>query len=291
MGMDPNQYPGGYPPAGGYPPQAGGGYPPSGGYPPPGDYPPPSGYPPPGGQYPPPPPGSGYPPPPGYGAPVGSYGGPPPVPAGFGHIFQKWINVTTKPGAQSFATELPTANWGDVWIGLILLGVVSAITGYVGAVVFNNTFASYFATLPADQQATMNQFFRGNSAGLSFGSIIFVPLGFFIGMGIYFIVAKIFGGSGTFLQQSYAFSLFYIPIQLVGSIVGLVPILGGLVSFVLGIYSIVLAVFAVAASHRLTTGKSVAVVLLPAVIVFLLLCGLVVLIVALVLGASRNLTT
>jgi len=239
----------------------------------------------------PPPPGSGYPPPPGYGAPVGVYGGPPPVPAGFGHIFQKWINVTTKPGAQSFATELPTANWGDIWIGLIVLGVVSAITGYIGAVALHTGLASYFATLPADQRAAMQQLFQGGAAGLSFGNIIGVPIGFFIGMGILFLIAKMFGGSGTFLQQAYAFSLFYVPIQLVSSIVGLVPILGSLVAFVLGIYSIVLAVFAVSASHRLSTGKSVAVVLLPAAIVFLLVCGLVFALVALVIGASQHLTT
>src|SRR5690348_12191664 len=217
MGMDPNQpqNPEGFSPPNDYPPPGGAGYPPpSGGYPPPGG----TGYPPPGGY--PPPPGSGYPPPPGYGAPVGTYGGPPPVPAGFGHIFQKWINVTTKPGAQSFATELPTANWADVWIGLLVLGVVSAITGFIGATIFHSSLASYFSTLPADQRATMDQFFNNSSAGLSFGSIIGVPLGFFIGMGIYFVVAKIFGGSGTFLQQAYAFSLFYVPVQLVSAIVG-----------------------------------------------------------------------
>ena len=269
MGMDPNQNQGEYPP-------------PPGSYPPPGNYPPPGGYGPPGG---------GYPPPPGYGAPMGNFGGSPPVPAGIGNIFQKWINVTTKPGAQSFANELPTANWGDVWITVLVLGVVTAIAGYIRSLYLRGTLASYFATLPADQRAAMNRFLTNSSSGLSWGAIVSVPVGFFIGMGILFLVAKMFGGSGSFLQQAYAFSLFYVPIQLVSAIVGLVPILGGLVSFVLGIYSIVLAVFAVSASQRLSTGKSVAVVLLPAVVVLLLFCGLIFLIIALIVGATHGITS
>ena len=118
MGMGPNQGPGGpgYPlPPGGpeYPPPPGGpGYPPPGyGGPPPGGYPPP---------------GYGGPPP--YG-----YAPPPPAPAGINGLFRKWINVTTKPGAASFAIELPTANWGDIWLSIIGLGVLTAITGFIGA--------------------------------------------------------------------------------------------------------------------------------------------------------------
>jgi hypothetical protein len=100
-----------------------------------------------------------------------------------------------------------------------------------------------------------------------------VPLGFFIGMGILFVSAKIFGGAGSFLAQAYSFMLFYVPINGLGAILGLVPILGGFAGFALWIYSIVLAVFAMMASQRLAGGRAVAAVLLPAIIVALLVCA------------------
>ena len=216
---------------------------------------------------PPPPPGAfepyGAPPPTGgayaYAAPAGA-----PVPAGIGAIWQKWLNVTTKPGVASFARELPTANWRDIWLSLIGLGILSAITGAIAALYTGQTI-----TIPRTDGTTTTWHIP---AGASWFAIISVPLAFFIGVAILFVVAKLFGGTGTFLEQSYAMALFYVPIQAVIAILGLVPFFGGLATFVLGIYEIVLAVFAIAASQRLSTGRSVAVVLLPGVI--LLFSGL-----------------
>ncbi len=181
------------------------------------------------------------------------------------HIWQKWINVTTKPGVASFNQELPTANWSDVWISLIGLGILTAITGAIAALYTVQTF-----TIPQGNGTTTTVHIP---TGTSWFTIIGVPLGFFIGVAILFLVAKIFGGTGTFLQQSYAMALFYVPIQAVTALLGLLPVLGGIASIALGIYEIILAVFAIAASQRLTVGKSVAVVLLPAAIVLFFTCA------------------
>ncbi len=240
------------------------------------------------GTYPPPPPAYGAAPrgylPPvqpgyagaGYGAQVAAQ---PPIPAGINGLWQKFMNVTTKPGAQSFTNELPTANWSDIWLALIGLGVVEAITGFISSfytrVAFQAANTPVFSGLPSDQQQALDRILSGTgSAAGSFGAIIWVPLGFFIGMGILFVSAKIFGGDGTFLQQAYAFMLYYVPINGLGALLGLVPVLGGFASFLLWIYSIVLAVFAMMASQRLSGGRAVAAVLLPAAIVALLVCGL-----------------
>jgi hypothetical protein len=63
-----------------------------------------------------------------------------------------------------------------------------------------------------------------------------------------------------------------VPIQGVTAILSLVPYLGSALGGLLGIYAIVLAVFAVSASQRLSSGKSVAVVLLPLAILLILAC-------------------
>jgi hypothetical protein len=193
--------------------------------------------------------------------------------------------VTTKPGAASFAIELPTANWGDIWLSIIGLGVLTAITGFIGALYLPSNFM--YNNFTPDQRRALGPYLHATPAA-SFGSIIGVPLGFFIGVGILFLFAKLFGGTGTFLQQAYAFALFSVPIQGISAIAGLVPVLGGLVSFALGIYSIFLAVFAISASHRLTTGRAVAVVLLPAAIVLVLACVALILFVALIVAATHN---
>jgi hypothetical protein len=213
-----------------------------------------------------------------------------PVPAGINGLWQKFINVTTKPGAQSFANELPTANWSDIWIALIGLGVVTALAGLINGLIFraaasaaNNPFLS---GLPPDQQRVFGDLLRNTGSGFaSLGNIIWVPIAFFIGMGILFVSAKIFGGTGSFLEQAYAFMLYTVPIQGLSAILGIIPFLGGLASFALSIYGIVLAVFAMMASQRLPGGRAVFAVLLPAIVVALLLCAFLFIIVAAIAAA------
>lgn len=247
--------------------------------------------PPPGGY--PPPPGAGYPPPgAGFAAPMGAYAMPqpftptaPPVPAGVGNLFQKWVNVTTKPGVQSFVNEIPTANWGDVWLALLGLGIITAITTVIRSLEFGAAASALYSALPAAQGQLVNNF-TAPSVGSGIASIITVPIGFFIGVGILWLFAKMFGGTGGFLSHSYAFSLFYLPLAAVAAVIGIIPFLGGLVGLAISIYSIFLAVFAVSAVHRLTTGKSVAVVLLPAAILAVLACAGIFLLAAVIIGLT-----
>ena len=234
------------------------------------------------------------PPPPGSTGPYGSYNPPPPtggayayaapsgppVPAGLGTIWQKWINVTTRPGAASFAQELPTANWRDIWLSLIGLGILSAITGAIAAL-----YTSQTIMIPQANGTTTTIHVP---TGASWFTVVTVPLGFFVGVAILFVMAKIFSGTGTFLEQSYAMALYYVPIQGVIAVLGLVPFLSGLAAIAFGIYEIVLAVFAISASQRLSTGRSVAVVLLPGVILFLLVCGLIVVLAAAIATAVNG---
>jgi hypothetical protein len=207
-------------------------------------------------------------------------------------LWQKFINVTTKPGAQSFTNELPTANWSDIWIALLGLGVIVALTGFVRSLYVQAALAAnypLFNGLSPDQQHAFDQILSSTGSGAaSVGAIIWTPLGFFVGMGILFVSAKIFSGSGSFLDQSYAFMLYYVPINGLGAVLGLIPVLGGFATFALWIYSIVLSVFAMMASQRLSGGRAVAAVLLPAAIVTLLICGLLTVIVIALAGVING---
>jgi hypothetical protein len=111
--------------------------------------------------------------------------------------------------------------------------------------------------------------------GASYGGIIGVPLGFFLWMGLVYLLAKAFYGQGTFLTQSYTSLLFQAPLGVLSGILGLVPYLG-LLSTAVFTYGIVLQVFALMATHRLSGGKATAVVFLPAAIITLLVIVLVI---------------
>ncbi|GAC1447212.1 MAG: hypothetical protein PVSMB4_01980 [Ktedonobacterales bacterium] len=202
--------------------------------------------------------------------------------------------MTTKPSVATFNNELPTANWGDIWLGLLAQGIVTAIFGFIALKIvgsaFNPAANPGFSNLPPQTQAIFRQV-MAQSPFAAFASIITVPIGFFIGMAILFVCAKIVGGTGTFLSQSYAFMLYSVPINVVRAVLSIVPVLGSIASILLGIYSIVLAVMAMAAGQRLTTGRAIAAILIPVVVVGLLICALIVVLVVLVGAATHPTTT
>ncbi len=228
-----------------------------------------------------PPPQNPYEVPPGpYGtAPGYGYNAPPPaesLPLGeaLRQLPSQYVRVLTKPSPTTFAMEMGKAGWDIVWVQLLISAVVSSILGYVGSLINPFRFTTLGTTSPSPIDPGTLQ---GITLGISLGSVILVPISFFIGTGIIYLLAKAFGGTGTFLAQSYTFLLFGVPVGIVSSFLSLIPILGGLAALGLSIYAIVLEVFAIMAVHRLSGGKATAVALIPVgVLVLLAICLVVV---------------
>lgn len=195
---------------------------------------------------------------------------------------QEYIKVCTRPSVQSFVEEIGKADWAIVWIQLLVLAVVSAIFGYIGSLIYRSPA---FVT---GSSSAYTSLFTSLAVGSSVFSIISVPLLFFIGAGIQYLLARAFRGEGTFLQQCYAALLYQVPLGIISRVIGLVPILGAIVAFALAIYGIVLNVFAIMGVHRLSGGKAAAVVLIPVGIVILLFICLFVILVVLLAAAYRN---
>ena len=181
----------------------------------------------------------------------------------------------------TFAEEMGKASWDIIWVQLIALAIISAILSYL-ATLISSTFTT--ATYGSINIAA----YRSIIAGASFSSIIFIPLVFFIGQGIYYGLAKAFGGQGKFVAQSYTFLLFSVPIGIITGILALIPIAGSFLGLAVGIYSIVLSIFAIMAVHRLSGGKASAVVLIPIGVAVLLACGRVAILVAILTAALQN---
>ncbi|MBD3310195.1 hypothetical protein GF351_03170 [Candidatus Woesearchaeota archaeon] len=146
---------------------------------------------------------------------------------------------------------------------IILIGW--AIAGFVGAVVAINPF-TFLASLVF---------------GALFGVVgLYGVVGLFIWTGILHILARIFGGVGDYIGLFRTLG--------VGSVLqwlmflALVPFFGAIIQTAIAIWSLVIAVVAVKVVHKLPTGKSAAVVIIPTVILLILVLAMMMAIFALV---------
>lgn len=185
-------------------------------------------------------------------------------------MIRGWYSVTTRPGRASFDEVRPHANLGLALLGIAIAGFLSAILNFVSSVVFGATILGLARSIAGEDFAgaalpTIATLF-GGGLGVVLGPLVTV-IGFLIGSGVLYVLAMIFGGEGTFTEQSYLLSLFQAPLNIVSSVLGLIPLAGACLNVGVWIYGLVLGVFAIQSSHRLTTGRAAAVVLLPAAFV------------------------
>ena len=99
---------------------------------------------------------------------------------------------------------------------------------------------------------------------------IFTPLGFLIGAGIFHLIATLLGGRGNYGNYTYLLASFEAPIAVINAVISFIPVAGGCLAVILSIYSIVLTYFATKVEYNLTSGKAIAVVLIPVFVVLLL---------------------
>ena len=98
--------------------------------------------------------------------------------------------------------------------------------------------------------------------------VVIIPIGFYISNGIYYGIASLLGGKGTFSSQAYITSLFIVPIGVLSFILALfsaIPVIGWFIysglALIVSIFNIILTVRCYKAVHNFSTGRAVAVVL------------------------------
>jgi hypothetical protein len=218
----------------------------------------------------------------GYAAPAA------PLPLGeaIRQLPQQYIKVLTKPSAATFAEEQGKAAWNIVWVQLLALGIIGGVLVFL---IFQLVLPGTLSSMNNSNSSAAGTIaiIEGAAVGIAFSEIIFIPLGFFIIAGIYYLIAKAFGGQGTFLAQSYSTTLFYVPLSIVGLVIGLIPFLGSLAGIAVFIYEIVLGVYMMMAVHRMSGGKATVVVLFPLIVMLVLFCVLGILI-AVVIGSHSQ---
>ena len=186
---------------------------------------------------------------------------------------QYW-RVLTHPKVATFAAEEGKAAWNIIWVQLITLAIISAIFAAIGALE-SSSILNALGIGTSVATSTLNTF-RESPLSTGFASLLSVPISFFISTGIYFLLAKVFRGQGTFLHYAYCALLIIAPITLLNAVLDLIPVLGPFATFVLYIYEVILLILMTMAVHRLSGGKaSVAVLILPIVAIILVAAILV----------------
>ncbi len=93
--------------------------------------------------------------------------------------------------------------------------------------------------------------------GLLVIPVALVALWFVIGTGVTHLLARAFGGKGTYRQLAYVFAAYAAPMGIAIMLLNMIPCVGPMIVFFLGIYGTVLSVIAVEAVHQIGWGAAI----------------------------------
>jgi len=198
-----------------------------------------------------------------------------PPPSGVSEWFSVWRDALTKPSDQTFAriAQSPNAKLTTALLWVFLGSLVNALLGSLvqGAI---------FRQMMQNSNLGGNAFPSAMRGGL-FAVVCGAPIAAIISVvifaaviGVVQVIAKMFGGRGTFEQLAYAIAAIVVPVSLISSVFTLfaaipyVVYCAGLASLLLFVYTIVLEVMAVKGVNQFGWGQAAASLLLP----FLVLC-------------------
>ncbi len=182
-------------------------------------------------------------------------------------LVQIWLRYFTMT-EDFFRRILVQANTEDTLISVLVYVIASMLTFLI----------SSFGQL---QQVTamLGEEFGGQIPDLSpfllgiLISMIFIaPISFFLGTGIQFLGMRVFGGQGTFKQHAYILAMIIVPMTVLSfglTLPSLVPglnCIAGLAGFGLSIFGIVIMVRGMKAVHNLSTGQTIAGLIVPPII-------------------------
>lgn len=177
-------------------------------------------------------------------------------------MFPQSVAVLSKPSVATFEQFEKRGGTTEaaiyVVVGAIIAGVLGLLKGGVGGLL-----AGLLGTL------------------ISFG--VFTAL-------VYVVGKNLFKGTGTYPEVAYTFALFYVPISVVSSVIGIIPILGALVAFILGLVNIYFGYLAVQSSMNLRDSTSAIVTLVLSYIGSAVIGGIVAGIVLIPFAVARAAT-
>ena len=172
-------------------------------------------------------------------------------------MFAQSAAVLSRPGPATFERFEKRGGTPQAFTYVAVAAVVSALIG------------ALFAPFHGDVTVL----------GQLLSRLITVPVQFLVFTGaVYLIGRNFFRGSGTYPEVAYTFALFFVPLSIVGSVIGIIPVLGWLVGLLIAVVMAIFGFFAVQSSMNLRDQGSALITLVGASVanfaVGLLLSGL-----------------
>ena len=199
-----------------------------------------------------------------------------PPPSGVSEWVSVWRDAITRPSEQTFAriAQSPNAKLQTALLWVFLGSLVNAfLVSLVQGRLMSQMIQSSDLGLEGFPQAAGGGLLTA-ICGAPIAALIQVVL-FTLGVGVFQLIAKMFGGRGTYDQLAYTLASIVTPFYVVSGLLTLlsaIPYAGacfGIVGFLAGIYVLVLEIMAVKGVNQVSWGAAAAAVLLPA---FLIAC-------------------
>lgn len=150
--------------------------------------------------------------------------------ARFTDMFAQSTAVLTQPSVNTFERFERRGGTQQAFTYVALAAVVSAL------------IAAFFSFFHSDVT-----FF-----GQLISRLVIVPLQFLVYTGAVYLIGKnLFKGTGTYPEVAYTFALFFVPLSIVSTLIGVIPVLGWLVSFLIGLVMIYFGYLAVQSSMNI----------------------------------------
>lgn len=158
----------------------------------------------------------------------------------------QYIQVLTRPSVRTFEEEKGKASWSINWIQFIGLSIIGASLQSLGLLISPPALGNMASTSGMSSSALLTTII----VFLAILEIILTPVSFLAAGGILFIIARAFGGKGTFREQIYTTLLFGVPLVIASYLLFLIPVAGVWLLYLPHIYSVVLLFISFRAVHR-----------------------------------------
>jgi len=164
----------------------------------------------------------------------------------------QYFKVLSRPSVATFVEEKGKATWGMNWLQFIVLGLIGAVLQSIGLLISPPDYSSVVGTAGISHTTLL----LVTIVSLAIAEIILTPVSFLAAGGILFLIAKAFGGKGTYREQIYTTLLFGVPLVIVSYLLFLIPGAGAWLLYLPHIYSLVLLVLALLAVHQFGNRKA-----------------------------------
>lgn len=184
-----------------------------------------------------------------------------------------WRDALTRPSEQTFAriSQSPNAKSTTAFLWIFLGSLVSSLLALPAQGAMMRQMMQSMG-LEGQGFPTAGGGLMSVICGAPIGAVVSVVV-FAIVVGVVQLLAKMFGGRGTFDQLSYAIASIVTPFYLISGLLGLlsaipIPFVGfcfGLLGFAAALYVLVLEVMAVKGVNQFGWGQAIGSMLLPVI--------------------------